>query len=226
MRQATGELVEITLENELIGGRLLCLQNLVPAPGQYLLAHDPALDAPLAAPIFSAGAAPGGFLIAPPIPPGWRPGVSLSLYGPLGRGFSLPASARCVALVALGETIARLNPLLAAALEGGASIVLVSELILSGLPPEVEVQSVSALPEVAKWADYLAFDLPRESLPWLREMVGIDGKRRPEIKAEALVLTPMPCGGMAECGVCAITARRGWKMACKDGPVFDLNEII
>jgi hypothetical protein len=238
MRQATGELIEITLENGLTGGRLLCPQNLVPAPGQYLLAHGLASDALLAAPIFSAGLAPGGFFIAPPIPPEWRPGISLSLYGPLGRGFSLPTTAHCIALVALGETTARLNPLLAAALKSGASIVVVSELVLAGLPPEVEVQPVSALPDVAKWADYLALDLPRESLPWLRGVVGSDGKRRPDVKGvvhpvpqtgflrEALVLTPMPCGGMAECGVCAVTVRRGWKLTCKDGPVFDLDELF
>jgi NAD(P)H-flavin reductase len=41
-----------------------------------------------------------------------------------------------------------------------------------------------------------------------------------------LVVAPMPCGGLAECGVCAVTTRRGWKLACKDGPVFDLGELI
>jgi len=45
-------------------------------------------------------------------------------------------------------------------------------------------------------------------------------------EAQVLVVTPMPCGGLAECGVCAFTTRRGWKMACKDGPVFDLSELI
>jgi hypothetical protein len=44
--------------------------------------------------------------------------------------------------------------------------------------------------------------------------------------AQVLVVTPAPCGGLAECGVCAVTTRRGWKMACKDGPVFSLNEFI
>ena len=188
------------------------------------------------APVFSAGSVPGGFLIAPPIPLTWQPGTTLSLRGPLGRGFSLPASARSVALVALGDTYARLKPLLMAALEQTASVVLVSELSLPDLPPEVEIQPVSALPEVAQWADYLAIDVDRESLPGLREMLGFGEQAGVKIEAQAapwrapaervLVVTPMPCGGMAECGVCAVTVRRGWKMACKDGPVFDLNELI
>jgi hypothetical protein len=138
----------------------------------------------------------------------------------------MPASARCVALVALAETAARLKPLLAVALGGGASVVLVSDLDLPDLPPEVEVQPVSALAEVAKWADYLAIDLLRESLPGLREKLGLGGQAGVKYEAQALIITSMPCGGIAECGVCAITVRRGWKMACKDGPVFDLAEIF
>ena len=226
MQLASGELVEIYLENGLTGGRLLCPQNLVPSPGQYLLAHDNTSPAPLPAPVFSAGSFPGGFLVAPPLPPIWRPGTSLSVRGPLGRGFSLPASARCIALVALGETAARLKPLLAGALGQDASVVLVSDLDLPDLPPEVEVQPVSALGNVAQWADYMALDLPRESLPGLREKLGLGGRAGVKFEAQALVVTSMPCGGIAECGVCAISIRRGWKMACKDGPVFDLFEII
>jgi hypothetical protein len=60
----------------------------------------------------------------------------------------------------------------------------------------------------------------------LREHVGERWQTRFRFEAQALVITPMPCGGIAECGVCAVTARRGWKLACKDGPVFDLTELI
>jgi hypothetical protein len=237
MKQGTGELVELFLEGGLTGGRMLCSQNLVPEPGQYLLALDPASGSLLPAPVFNAGSVPGGFLIAPPIPSTWQPGTALSLRGPLGRGFTLPMSARRVALVALADTTLRLKPLLGAALEQNASVVLVSDLELPDLPPEVEIQPVSTLAEVARWADYLAIDVERESLPGLRELMGFSGQTRVKFESQAvspwqalgskevLVATPMPCGGMAECGVCAVTVRRGWKMACKDGPVFDLNAL-
>jgi len=225
VKQGTGELVELYLENGLAGGRLLCPQNLIPSPGEYLLVHDGS-DSSLPASIFNAGSIPGGFLIAPPIPQTWQPGTTLSLHGPLGHGFSMPTSARCIALVALGETSARLKPLLVEALRNGASVVLVSDLELTGLPPEVEIQPVSALREVVQWADYVAMDLPRESLTGLREKLGPTEQARVKIEAQALVLAPMPCGGMAECGVCAVSLRRGWKMVCKDGPVFDLDQLI
>jgi Iron-sulfur cluster binding domain of dihydroorotate dehydrogenase B len=225
VKQGTGELVELYLEAGLTGGRLLCPENLIPQAGQYLLAHDPASDSPLPVPVFNAGFAPGGFLIAPSIPQKWQPGTSLSLRGPLGRGFSLPAFARSVALVPLGETSARLKPLLAAALEQSASVVLVTDLDLSGLPPEAEVQPVSMLAEIARWADYMAFDVNREFLPGMGEILRLCKQAGVKAEAQVLVLTPMPCGSLAECGVCAVSVRHGWKMACKDGPVFDFKEL-
>lgn len=226
MGLSTGELVEIYLQNGQTGGRIRCAPNVIPSPGQYLLAHDPASDAPLPGPVFSAGSVPGGFLVAPPIPPAWRPGTTLSVRGPLGRGFSLPANACCVALVALGGTSARLDPLMAVALEQGGAVVLVGDLEMAGLPPEVEIRPVAALPDVASWADYIAFDLPRQSLPGLREKLGFGEQAPLRFAAQALIHTPMPCGGMAECGVCAVTTRRGVRLACKDGPVFDLAELF
>jgi hypothetical protein len=234
VKQGTGELVELYLENGLTGGRLLCAQDLVPSPGQYLLAYDSAANTPMPASVFNADPVPGGFLLAPPIPLTWQPGASLSLRGPLGRGFFLPLSARRVALVSLGETFARLKPLLTAALEQNASVVLVSELELSDLLPEVEIQPLSALAEVTGWTDYMAIDLGRASLPGLRENLDLGEQVKARFarpgpwragEAQVLVATPMPCGGMADCGLCAVTVRRGWKMACKDGPVFDLNEL-
>jgi dihydroorotate dehydrogenase electron transfer subunit len=128
-------------------------------------------------------------------------------------------------MVLLGETSARLKPLLIAALEQNASITLVSDLDLTGLPPEVEVHPISALAEVAHWADYVALDVPRESLPWLCENLGISERAKVTFEAQVLIVTPMPCSGMAECGVCAVKTQRGWKMACKDGPVFDLKDL-
>jgi dihydroorotate dehydrogenase electron transfer subunit len=39
-------------------------------------------------------------------------------------------------------------------------------------------------------------------------------------------MTEMPCGGLGDCGVCALTSGRAWKLACQDGPVFDIHELI
>ncbi len=218
-----GRLVERYLNDSRAAGRIACGPRLIPAPGQYLLAHALDSDSPLPVPVFSAGITADGFLAAPPLPAAWTPGGSLLLHGPLGRGFSLPISARRVALTALDATPSRLLGLIPLALAQDAAIVLVSDSPPESLPLSVEVQPRKAFAEILAWADYLAADAARESLgSWLEPLRR--NSTRPGA-AQVLVHAPMPCGGIAECGVCAVHLSRGWKMACRDGPVFDLDEL-
>ena len=225
VKQAVCELVEIHLANGLIGGRILCPSEMIPSPGQYLLAHDPASDNLLPVPLFPAGLISHGFIIAPSIPETWQPETRLSLRGPLGHGFDLPESSRRVALVAVDGNPYRLLPLLDVALKNEAAVTLLSESLPADLPAEVEVQPISMLPEAAAWADYLALDVMRESLPEVWKILENGDEVWAVKDAQALVLTPVPCGGMAECGLCAVSVRQGWKMACKDGPVFKLRVL-
>jgi hypothetical protein len=83
------------------------------------------------------------------------------------------------------------------------------------VPSEVEVLPPSALAGAAGWADYLAADCNLGELAQLRGLRG-----------EALVRTPLPCGGMADCGACAVRLKRGYLLACKEGPVVDLQKIF
>ncbi len=222
MHTGQGQLFELYYDDGRAAARILCPPLLVPAPGQYLLAHDGS-DAPLAVPVFQAGPAADGFLAAPSLPRAWTPGTSLHLRGPLGRGFSLPSTIRRLALLAWDDTPARLLALLPSALKQGAAVTLVCESAPRDLSAEVEVQPMKALDEVLAWADFLAVDAERESLPGLKERLG--GRSQPSVEAQVLVRTAMPCGALAECGVCAVRVRNGWRMACKDGPVFDWNEL-
>ncbi len=220
MHTGEGQLTEIVLRTNGTGGRIVCPPELVPAAGQFLFAHDGS-DAPLPVTVFMGGASPGGFLAAPPLPPSWGPGLKLRLRGPLGRGFSIPPRVRRVALLALDDAPARLLPLIPFALELGAAVTLVCERTPEDVPDEVESQTPATLTEVLAWADFLAVDTARESLSdWREKLRGFNGE------AQILVRTSMPCGGVAECGVCAVTLRSGWGMACKDGPVFDLEELL
>jgi dihydroorotate dehydrogenase electron transfer subunit len=228
--ECTGaELVQIHLESHGAGGRILCPPGLIPSAGQYVLGQaDPADGTPpaplLPVPVFAAGASPGGFLAAAPLPPVWTPGTRLRLRGPLGRGFSLPREARRVALLAFDDGPARLLPLIPAALQKEASVVLLTDDGGRDLPEEVEVQPRAAVSEVLHWADYLAVIARRESLEGLRDLIG--NQIAALSSCEILVDAPVPCGGLADCGVCAIHSGREWKMACKDGPVFDGKDLI
>lgn len=203
---------------------ILCSSSLIPAPGQYLMVDVPSdPDMPLPVPVFSAGSAIGGFLTAAPFPKLWIPGTSLNIRGPLGIGFSLPPSARRIALVVLGETSHRLAALIEPALAQGASITLISDIPFSGLPTDLEIMPVASLAETVGWADYIAIDMPRsaiQSLPELFKAGSINGN------AQILLSAPIPCGGRGDCDVCAITVKRGFKLICKDGPVLDLNLLL
>jgi len=224
MHIGKGQVLELILENGLRIARISCPVDLIPSPGQYLLAGD-ASDSPLPVSLFSTESAPGSFISSAPIPETWTPGAKITLRGPLGHGFDLPASARKVALVPFDDSSSRLRSLIKPALKQGAAVVLVSDLDGERLPDEVEIQPFSALDEILAWADFVAFNVARENLPGLRERLGVLGQLSVKKEAQVLVHTPVPCGGVAECGVCAVTLKSSWKLACKDGPVFDLREI-
>jgi hypothetical protein len=224
MHTGKGQVLETILKDGQRLARIACPANLIPSAGQYLLASD-ASDSPLPVPLYYTDSAPEGFLAAPPIPDSWMPGLSISLRGPVGRGFTLPVSARRIALVAFDASPLRLHGLIQPALKQGAAVVLVSNFAVDNLSDEVEAQPLSALLDVMVWVDYAAFDVARINLFELREKLGML-KRLPALhEAQVLIRTAVPCGGIAECGVCAVSLKSGWKLACKDGPVFDIREI-
>lgn len=225
MHTAQGTLLELSLEDGHRLARLNCPPNMIPSAGQYLLASDDS-DSPLPIPLFYTDSAPQGFIAAPPVPAIWNPGQAIALRGPLGRGFEIPAAARRIAMIACDDSHLRLRGLIQPALSQGAAVVLVGNLAVENLPDAVEMQPLSLLPDVLAWADYAAFDVARENLSQLRENLGMLKQASAWSGAQVLVRTRVPCGGVAECGVCAVSLRSGWRLACKDGPVFEFNELI
>ncbi len=240
MITAKGFIDQIYLD-ERRAARLSCPPDLRPGPGQYLLAStrsNPAV--PLALPVYTTGNYPGGFYVAAPLPNGanWLPGTALDLRGPLGRGFNLPAQARKVALAAPVGNGTRVLALLEPALAQNASVVMCCDQPPADLPAALEILPAAALLEITIWADYLACQVPREHLPGLLNLLTPERSNmypagRPSStnsiaprsnSAQVLVETPVPCAGLADCGVCAVSLRPGrdFKLACKDGPVFDI----
>lgn len=224
MHTGKGQVIELLLKDGLRHARLTCPDYLIPTPGQYLLASEKS-DAPLPFPIFLTASATNGFITAAPIPDFWNLGHEIYLRGPLGKGFSLPLPARRVGLITFENSTSCLHGLIQPALRQDASVVLVSNSRVDSLPDEVEVQPLSALSEIIAWADYIAIYTTRESLPALREQLARREKGNGSFEAQVLVRTPIPCGGIADCGVCAVAGKSDWKMACEDGPVFDWSDL-
>ena len=235
MHMDTGKISLIQIGSD--GNRVAqihCDSKRMPRPGQYLKAHNPnEPEAVLGCSLFSMGLpssmdglSNSGPISLGPIPRSWHPGTLLELNGPLGHGFSLPPAVNSLGLIALGETAGRLLPLIPLALSQNADIAIFSDAALPPLPPIIEIRSLHAIPDAIAWADFLAIDLPRENLPNLRENLQLSPHDFLPCPAQVLVTSAMPCAGIGECGVCAVPEqKRGYTLTCKDGPVFNLNQL-
>jgi hypothetical protein len=230
-----GRLAETLLERyQNATARLYCPPLMkLPKAGQYMQLvspHDELQAVPVSA--FASGAAEqadgGGFLlpILADLPERWQPGDELSIRGPLGRGFELPKRAKRVALAALAGNPGRLLPLASAALAQGCEVALCTDAAVASLPAAVELRGLADLPAVIAWGDFLAFDIKIEELEGLEEKLGMRSPLPRALEAQALVVSPMPCGGMAKCGVCAVPAHKGERLLCEDGPVVELREMF
>lgn len=227
MNVARGRLNQIRLD--VLGeaeALIECPSRLIPKAGQYLMARSIEDQlAPLSTPLFPTELTDTGFWAAAPLPASWLPGTKLELRGVLGNGFSGYSSARRISVVNICKNPARLLPLILQANQNGAAITLFAEPPLPSLPAWLEINHLSALPELIHWSDFLALDLRLEDLPTLRGRLGLNAAQPLPCQGQALLYTPMPCAGLAECGVCAVPMRRGWKLACSDGPVFNLHSL-
>ncbi len=205
---------------------IACPGSAIPQVGQYLLVTDPHDPYEVVSqPVFPAEISRDGFWCVSSMPVTWQPGMSLELAGPLGHGFALSYGFQRLGLVALGETIARLMPLIHQFGKTRTGMSLYTDLNLPRLPAAVEVHPLEGVKDALEWADFLVLDVPLDRLEQLRSVLGLSRGAVLPCTAQALVTTAMPCAGMALCGACAVPARRGWKLACVDGPVFDLGVL-
>ncbi len=203
-----------------------CPEGEVPAAGQYLHVFDPTdTNAVLSTAIFLVEKSELGFWAMPLFATTWVPGSDLHLEGPLGHGFNLPRNTHRLGLAVLGETNSRLIPLVHQAAKNHVGITLFTDLTLPALPAAVEVYPLAVLSDSLDWPDFLALDVPLERLAELRDMLALPPGTGLPCPAQVLITSPMPCSGMAQCGACAVPVRRGWKLACEDGPVFDLSVL-
>jgi hypothetical protein len=234
---ATGTVLEVQADGSIW---LACPGASLPSPGQYLHAWSPADPAaPIPAALFAGGlvwkAAPeeaaeqaaGEVYLrcAPPVPINWGIGSLLKLFGPLGRGFDLPGRVHSLALVSVQGGAERLLPLIPPVLDEGGGVALFSDETLPQLPLAVEAYPLAAIAELRNWPDFFVFELPFERLPELRDLLELPAHERLPAPAQALVDLPMPCGGLADCGACTVSGRFSGFLACKDGPVFDLERL-
>ncbi len=205
--------------------RIPSAPNLKPMPGQYFQVYAPGFDETFAVSLFLIDNHHTYWDLTGEIPVYWTPGIRLRWRGPLGRGFDLLPNIRKTAFVPWLDHGLCLLPLVQQALSVQAAVVWYSHLVPDWLPPTVEVLPIELLPDVLNWAEYLAATCELNHLPELVAALGLKLPFSLNFSLEVLVQTPLVCGGIGECGVCSVKTRGGWKQACKDGPVFDLDQL-
>jgi hypothetical protein len=192
------------------------------APGQFCLAWAEAPMQPfLRLPLFFIGGHEAGPAFCVPAGHPYArlaPGDRLSVLGPGGRGFRLPAHRNGHLLVIAG-TVERLLPLIESALHRGLAVTALTPRGADLLPSDVELHRGPLSAEVAAWADVVALDVadPRARAEHIRSLAPPRGRDF----VQALITPAMPCGTGA-CQACYVelTPAHVRKLACVDGPVF------
>ena len=203
-------------------------EKFLPYPGQYLPCQKHFDDTKLLPTHLFQVFCPYEESCLGPLPKNWYPGDRIRSLPPQGNGFRLPSSSRRLGLLSLGESPLRLLALTKIALAQNAAIALFCDPkpdpdLLNLLPPMVEVSSINSLQDNLDWPDFLGVDLDHTNLNQLNDILGYFDLR---FEGQVLVRTPMPCHGLGECGICAVRTHHGSRLACVDGPVFSLQEVL
>ncbi len=201
-------------------------------PGQYFLLNDASPDGALIPNVvFPIEVTTSGIRIAPPTPTDWTPGLAISGQGPLGNGFHVPAMTRKISLICYHSSPQLLLSLASDVLSRGGEANLFWDIPVNGksiLPfqSSLEILPIHAVDDAFLWADWIAIDVPFSRVAEIGALRKNAGQLLSNESVEVLIRQDMPCGGMGECGVCSIPTRKGgWKLACKDGPVFTWGEL-
>ncbi len=216
---------EVGLNGPSLFLRVQTVPNIRPKPGQYFRVFAPDCHETISQPLFLCGETNHTWEVAGNILPHWQPGTKLSWRGPFGTGFTLPSAARRIATLPWKGQGLTMLPLVHQALNQQAAVVWYADTIQVELPSSVEVLPMEMLAEVWRWADYLAVECNLSELAEVLAELEINDRRSLSCDSQILIHTPLVCGGIGECGVCAIKTRKGWQLTCKDGPVFDLAQV-
>jgi len=169
-----------------------------------------------------------------------KTGDKLDVLGPLGNGFSILPAARNILLVGGGIGIAPLPFLARTALNKGCNVTLLlgaatacqlcpQRLIPTGIECTFATDDGTAhakgfvtnlLPEHTEKADQVFACGPAPMYRAMSQMPELGGKPV-QVSLEAR----MGCG-FGLCYGCTVKTRQGLKQICKDGPVFNLDDIL
>lgn len=170
-------------------------------------------------------------------------GAALDVLGPLGHGWTIDLQTRTIALVGVATQAAPLIALARHAVARGAAVALLlgapkrsaapppfllpaaAEYNIAASRAEAAAALSSADDMLLRWADMLAVALPFPFWGRVAQRVGDARIRWSRGFAQVAVLPPLACS-VGLCGACEVETRNGHKLACADGPIFDLRDLV
>lgn len=195
----------------------------MPTPGQVYLAAPEGTTQVCGTTLHPLRVEEGSLLVLPTHEVLWPLGTILDIIGPIGKGFSPPNTARRWLLASFDHPPDRLLPLIDLGLCQGVTISLLCNHQPLTLPPQVELNPDPE--EALAWAHYLAIDSSTQALPSAAQRLGLSHATVPPCPAQVLIDIPMPCG-LGVCQACAVRTRKGPRLTCAEGPVFDLRALF
>jgi dihydroorotate dehydrogenase electron transfer subunit len=168
-------------------------------------------------------------------------GDKLSLLGPLGNGFSFNPDSKKLLMIAGGIGIAPLYFLAEEATKQGISVTLLygastADQLYPYMPDGLEVicatedatmgkhgRIVLFSPDYFDWADQIFACGPTEMYRNMAE--NYPQLQRSGKSTQISLEVRMGCG-LGVCYGCTVKTKNGLKQVCKDGPVFELNDIL
>ena len=169
-------------------------------------------------------------------------GDTVDLLGPMGNGFSVHPDSHNLLLVAGGIGIAPLRFLIDKTLEQGKEVTLLLGAQTSShlypeslLPPDIRLAKTTEdgsagekgmitdlLPDYINWADQIFACGPT---PMYRAMAAQQQRLLAAKSVQVSLEMRMGCG-LGTCYGCTLRTKHGLKQVCKDGPVFELDDIF
>jgi len=169
-------------------------------------------------------------------------GDVIDLLGPLGRGFNIRPESHNLLLIAGRIGIAPMFALADEGIHRGLRLTLLLgaptatqlypvELLRRSVNCMVATEDGSAgrkgmvtelLADLADGADQIFACGP---IPMYRALAALTQGKKGEKSVQVSVEARMGCG-FGGCYGCAIETRSGLRLVCKDGPVFELNDVI
>lgn len=170
-------------------------------------------------------------------------GATVDIMGPLGKGWQVDETVRTLALVGTTNAAPELFSLAHHATRDGVAVtVLLGGPSRDDAPPpfllpaaaEYNVAQSKAFASAAiallddqllRWADMVAIALPHEYLTKIAQRINNVRIRWSRGFAQVAILPPLACC-VGVCGVCTVETRHTERLACVDGPVFDLRDLV